>query len=305
MYVLKFALAFTFFSFAQSQGPPGRKTPFEKVKYDEFTGVWHSCLETAHMTFEGVPQPKHTHQNVPCRGIQMANITYVANEDGMDNSGLVKVTQILQLERIGLNHCEFWGLTGATCPNATMNDERTGEQTVMYTQKFHGIGSYLSEHHVKFYGEEKSIETVDGTIVRGKNDHIEDQDFFDCTYDARLKGLLCDRRQNEYREGDGVKGSDWQPMAYSDFGTHYLVKDMAQCSFCEDYKCRDINNNMVVNVLGLGKNKKVSCFNVDKIEHEAARMQVCDTIGTQGVNEKKRTKYVKEFCPNACGQCMD
>jgi len=305
MYVLKVALAFTFFSFAQGQGPPDRKTPFEKVNYNEFIGVWHSCLETSHMTFEGEAQDKHTHQNVPCRGVQMANITYVGDENGKDHSGFEDVTQILQLERKGLNHCEMWGLTGATCPNATMNDERTDEQTVMYTQKFHGIGSYLSEHHLKFYGEEKSIEMVDGTIVRGKNDHIEDQDFFDCTYDAPLKGLLCDRRQNEYREGDGVEGSDWRPIAYNDFGTHYLVKDMAQCSFCNAYKCTDIRNRITANILGLGMNKKISCANVGEIEDEAVRMQICDTPGRYTVKDGTNVRgHIKDFCPNVCGQCM-
>jgi len=305
MYVLKVALAFTFFSFAQGQGPPGRKTPFEEVDYNDFIGVWHSCLETSHMTFSGEAQEKHTHQNEKCRKIQMANITYVANEDGMDNSGLEKVTQILQLEHVGLNHCPFWGMSGATCPNATWaHNDRGEEGTVMYKQNFHGIGSYLNEHHVKFYGEEKHAIDHMGNMVRHKHDDVEDQDFFDCSYDANLKGLVCDTRQNEYRQNGGEEKEGWT-SAYNDFGTYYLVKDMAQCKFCEEYRCRDIPKNLVVNVLGLGVNKKVTCLNVGKIEDEAVRMQVCDTLGTQGTKKNMKTKFVKEFCPNACLQCMD
>jgi len=309
MYISKVALALTFFSFAQGQDPrPDRETPFEKVNYNDFIGNWHSCLETSHMTFEGVAQKKHTHQNVPCRGVHMANITYVGDEDGMDHSGFEKVTQILQLQRIGLNHCEMWGLTGATCPNATMpGNERTDEQTVMYKQNFHGIGSYLNEHRVKFYGEEKSITTVDGSTVRGKNDHIEDQDFFDCSYNAKLEGLLCDRRQNEFRNGDGVEGSEWRPIAYNDFGTHYLVKDMAQCQFCDTYKCVDYRRSVVANILGLGASKTVTCANVGKIQDEVIKMAVCDTKAkTRPVKGTPiRHDLIKGFCPNVCGACMD
>jgi len=306
MYILKVALAFTFFSFAQGQGPrPDRKTPFEKVNYNDFIGIWHSCLETSHMSFGGEAQKKHTHQNEKCRKIQMANITYVGDEDGMDHSGFEKVTQILQLEHVGLNHCEFWGMTGPTCPNATWaNNDRGEEGTVMYKQNFHGIGSYLNEHHVKFYGEEKHAIDHMGGMVRHPFDHVEDQDFFDCSYDANLKGLVCDTRQNEFRNGFG-EDSEGAGFAYNDFGTYYLVKDMAHCKFCEDYKCVDERKGLVVDVLGLGDVKKVTCSNVGKIELEVAKMAVCDTRARLNVKNKvPKRGLIKEFCPNVCGECM-
>jgi len=304
MYVLKVALAFTFFSFAQGQGPPDRKTPFEKVNYNEFIGVWHSCLETSHMTFSGEAQDKHTHQNEKCRKIQMANITYVGDEDGKDHTGFEDVTQILQLEHVGLNHCEFWGMTGPTCPNATWaHNDRGEEGTVMYKQNFHGIGSYLNEHHVKFYGEEKHAIDHKGNMVRHKHDDVEDQDFFDCSYDANLKGLVCDTRQNEYRNAGGEGKEGWT-SAYNDFGTYYLVKDMADCKFCENYRCPDIRNRITANILGLGMNKKITCANVGEIEDEFTRMLVCETRGHKGAGVNRVPGAIKDWCPNVCGECM-
>jgi len=299
MYILKAAQALALFSFAEGIG-------MEDVKYDEFIGKWYSCLETNHMTFEGETQKKHTHQNTKCIGYEMAEMRYVGDDNGMDHTGMVKVTRILELTRHGLNHCEMWGLTGATCPNATLpNHGREEEQTVMYTQNFHGIGSYMNENHVQFYGEEKSYVAVDGSIIKGTYDSVEDQDFFDCTYEEDLDGLICDRRQNEYRPGMGT-GDEWRPISYSDFGTHYLVQDMKKCGFCSSYECVDTNKRLKADILGFGVIKKVTCNNVNKIDEEATKKMICDTEAeVVGGNDNKGKAPIKDHCPNVCGICMD
>jgi len=277
---------------------------FEKVNYDEFIGVWHSCLETTTMTYEGeVKVKKHTKQNVPCRGIQVANITYVGDDNGMDHTGQEKVTQILQLRQEVLNHCELLGITPDMCPNATIAGNTFEGKNVKYVQNYHGIGSYGSQHHVKFYGEEKSYYDVHGELIRVPDvDAVEDQDFFDCTYKAELQGIVCDARQNEYRWG--IEGSDvWHPIGFADFGTYYLVENMAACPFCENYQCSETKFRIRANILGLGSNNKITCSNVNKIENEHVKKLVCETAGTEKNTNKKG--LIKELCPNACGECLD
>jgi len=299
MYAFKLALSLVLLPIAEG-------TPFEDVKYDQFIGKWYSCLETTHMTFAGEAQKKHTHQNEKCRAIEMANIEYVGDENGMDADGVVEITQILELQHTGLNHCEFWGFTGATCPNATWStNDRGAEGTIMYHQNFHGIGSFGSTNHVKFYGEEKHAIDINGDEVHHPFDHMEDQDFFDCSYKEDLQGIVCDTRQNEYRNAGDMSNEEGWTSAYADFGSYYLVQDMSKCGFCEEYKCKDSKKKMKANIMGLGNNNKVTCSNVGKVEEEVTKQMICDTEAEIVGGSNGEKGLIKDHCPNVCGMCMD